>query len=62
MTQAKTESKPTQPRITCDQLALQAWEISECARAAGKFEDALAALDFIAGMQSMGPYANPDRV
>lgn len=60
MTQAKTESRPNKPIISEDKLILQAFEISECARAAGKFEDAVSALAFIAGMQKMGPYADSD--
>lgn len=39
-------------------LILQALEIAESARVAGKYEEAVLALDFIAQMQKMGVYAD----
>lgn len=62
MPQTKTESKPGKPLISFDSLITQALEIAECARQAGKYEDAVTALEFIASMQRMGLYADPDCV
>lgn len=58
MTQAKTENQPGSPTISQAALIMQALEIAESARAAGKFDDAVLALEFIAQMQKMGVYAD----
>ena len=60
MSQTKTDAKPQKPLISFDTLITQALEIAECARAAGKYEDAVTALEFIASMQRMGLYAETD--